>query len=58
MIKTFFKKLKALRYYSKKEVDELLTKQREICCERMDDWCDYNKLKRCGHVVLYSPRPK
>lgn len=57
------RKLKVLRLYffnkrySEKEVDELLTKQREICCDKMDDWCEYNNLKKSGHIVLYSPRP-
>ena len=43
--------------YSEKEVEDLLTRQREICCNKMDDWCEYNKLKKCGHIVLYAPRP-
>ncbi len=46
-----------IRFYSEKQVDKLLTEQREICCKKMDDWCEYNKLKKCGHIVLYAPRP-
>lgn len=46
-----------IRFYSEKQVDKLLTEQREICCNKMDDWCEYNKLKKCGHIVLYAPRP-
>lgn len=62
-MKTLIEKLKALclyfvsKRYSEKEVDELLTRQREICCEKMDAWCEYNKLKKCGYIVLYAPRP-
>jgi hypothetical protein len=62
-MKTLIEKLKALRLYfvskrySEKEVDDLLTRQREICCNKMDDWCEYNNLKKCGHIVLYAPRP-
>jgi len=46
-----------IRFYSEKQVDKLLTEQREICCKRMDEWCKYNNLKQCGHIVLYVPRP-
>ena len=43
--------------YSEQEVDDLLTRQREICCEEMERWCEVNKLNKSGHIVLYAPRP-
>jgi len=43
--------------YTKEELDEMLTKQREICCEAMEKWCEKNKLTKSGHIVLYAPRP-
>lgn len=47
-----------IRFYSEKQLDEKLTEQRQICCDRMDEWCERNNLKKCGHIVLYVPRPK
>lgn len=46
------------KYFSEKEVEELLSKQREICGEKMDEWCRYNNLKECGHIVQYSCKPE
>ena len=43
--------------YTEKEVDDILTRQREICCEAMEDWCEKNSFKKSGHIVLYAPRP-
>lgn len=43
--------------YSEQEVEDLLTRQREICCEKMEEWCEVNKLKKSGHIVLYASRP-
>jgi hypothetical protein len=64
LVEKLIKKLKALRiyvvtsrYYSEKEVEELLTKQRQLCADRMDRWCEYNNLKKCGHVVEYAACP-
>lgn len=46
-----------IRFYTEKQLDKKLTEQRKICCDRMDEWCDYNKITKSGHIVLYAPRP-
>tara|TARA_R110000796_G_scaffold223916_1_gene340188 strand:+ start:318 stop:623 length:306 start_codon:yes stop_codon:yes gene_type:complete len=43
--------------YTEEELDVILTKQREICCEAMEKWCEVNDLNKSGHIVLYAPRP-
>ena len=63
-MKNLIKRLKALRiyvisgrYFSEKEVEDLLTEQRQLCADRMDRWCEHNKLKKCGHIVEYAACP-
>ena len=55
-IKTAIDTLKNKKY-TVEELDEMLTKQREICCEAMEKWCEVNGLNKSGHIVLYAPRP-
>jgi hypothetical protein len=43
--------------YTDEELDEILTKQREICSESMEKWCEVNGIKKSGHIVLYTSRP-
>lgn len=55
-IKTAIDTLKNKKY-TEEELDEMLTKQREICCEAMEKWCEVKGLNKSGHIVLYAPRP-